>query len=62
MKESVSQSMAFSAGKEVDRVVSAQMLKKVPVSYTHLDVYKRQIFDCATLIIISRYAFQRVKI
>ena len=29
MKESVSQSMAFSAGKEVDRVVSAQMLKKV---------------------------------
>ena len=29
MKESVSQSMAFSAGKQVDRVVSAQMLKKV---------------------------------
>lgn len=29
MKELTSQPMAFSAGKEVDRVVSAQMLKKV---------------------------------
>ena len=32
----------------------------IAVSYTHLDVYKRQLFDCATIAVPIDFSFEGV--
>ena len=50
---------AFVVGADWDRVARATLVPSMPhtrdaVSYTHLDVYKRQLMDCVARIIAAR--------